>query len=174
MKFIKRDNAYYNSTKSNKVKTDSFEAWSYGWWKYATTWNGLRIFNNYGYSNTTSKHQSDARSMFNYNWDITLYHTNKSLDDTVDALEDEINCLRSENKNLIERINAPRTQKKTNLKRVDEINCNVESIKKLKEVLKSGGVEVENNLYDNNYYMTELDYILNGVENKFLNMEIAS
>ena len=66
LKYYKRENCYYNSTKTNEVKPDTYEAWSYGHWKYATTYSGIRIFNNYFWSNTTSKHQSDARSMFNY------------------------------------------------------------------------------------------------------------
>ncbi len=39
------------------------EAWSYGWWQFVKLLDGKVIFNNYYYSNTTSKHQSKVRSL---------------------------------------------------------------------------------------------------------------
>lgn len=161
MKFIKRDNAYYNSTKSNKVNVDTFEAWSYGWWKYATIYNGIKIFNNYTYSATTAKHQSDARSLFNYNYDLVLQYTDKSLDTPVNALRDEIECLRNESKNLLTLIKKPRTQKKKNAKRALQITQNAKTIQKLKELLQKGNVVVNFDAFDKAF--TEMECILYGI-----------
>ena len=163
MKFIKRDNAYYNSTKSNKVKPDSYEAWSYGWWKYATIYNGYKIFNNYYYSSSTSKHQSDARSMLSTP-QVILRHTNESLNNPSHAIKDEIECLRNENKQLLELIKKPRTQKKKNVKRALEITENAKTIQKLKDLLglDEYPVKIDFSAFDKAF--SDAECILYGIE----------
>lgn len=39
------------------------EAYSYGWWKFVAKIDGKVIFNNYRYSNTTTKHQYKVRRL---------------------------------------------------------------------------------------------------------------
>lgn len=39
----------------------NLEAYSYGWWSFLKVINGKIVFNEYGYSNTTRKHQSKVR-----------------------------------------------------------------------------------------------------------------
>ena len=63
MKYMKRAKIY----KSNNVtfNPETCEAHSYKWWKFVHRVDGVVIFNNHNYSNTTSKHQSKVRSLLN-------------------------------------------------------------------------------------------------------------
>lgn len=63
MKLMKRTNTY----KAANVTFDptKIEAFSYGWWRFVAVVEGLVVFNNYSYSNTTSKHQAKVRSLMN-------------------------------------------------------------------------------------------------------------
>lgn len=142
MKYIKKYDAYFNSTKTNKVKPHTFEAWSYGWWKYAAVYNGKRIFNYATYSNTTSKHQSDARAMFNYNYDITLMFTLESLDNIETALNDEIKLAKMKISSLYDKIVTPRTRKSTNERRRETIRELQLHIAKIEELLSKNGESV--------------------------------
>lgn len=59
---------YYSRSKIYKASNVTFnaetcEAYSYGWWKFVARINGFVVFNNYRYSNSTSKHQSKVRSL---------------------------------------------------------------------------------------------------------------
>lgn len=170
LNYIKKYDSYFNSTKTNEVKANTFEAWSYDWWKYATKYKGLRIFNNTTYSSTTSKHQSDARSVLIGGPDVVLYHTRLSLDNVEDALKDEIELLRYENKTLLEKIQAPRTQKKTNAKRANEVTSNAQRIQELKDVLKLGGVIVESHKHDNAF--TKMHSIMLGLDYNLVSSEV--
>lgn len=63
MKLYKRENIY----KASNVIFDpiKIEAFSYSWWKFVGVVEGKVVFNNYRYSNSTSKHQSKVRKVMN-------------------------------------------------------------------------------------------------------------
>lgn len=63
MKLMKRSGIYQCSNYNCTFDPKSCEAFSYRWWKFVAKVDGLVIFNNYRYSNTTSKHQSKVRSL---------------------------------------------------------------------------------------------------------------
>ena len=46
---------------------ETFEAFSYGWWKFVMKVKGKIIFNNHHYSNTTRNHQWEMRSILEAN-----------------------------------------------------------------------------------------------------------
>lgn len=55
MRFYKTQNKYKASNVSFNPTTK--QAYSYGWWKFVDVVEGKVIFNNYRFSNSTSKHQ---------------------------------------------------------------------------------------------------------------------
>lgn len=60
MKFYTRQGLYKASNVTLNPKT--LEAFSYSWWKFLGVVEGKLVFNNYRYSNSTSKHQSKVRA----------------------------------------------------------------------------------------------------------------
>jgi hypothetical protein len=63
LKFRPRLKIYKNSSGRNTFNPETCEAHSYGHWKYVTKVNNTIIFNDYTYSMTTNKHQSEMRSL---------------------------------------------------------------------------------------------------------------
>ena len=63
MKHMKRANIYQASNYNVTFNPAKVEAYSYKWWKFVSIIDGLVIFNNYRYSNSTSKHQSKVMSL---------------------------------------------------------------------------------------------------------------
>lgn len=63
MKFIKSRNQFEASNVSFNVLTEV--ALSYNWWIFVKRINGKLVFNNYGYSVSTRKHQSKVRNLLN-------------------------------------------------------------------------------------------------------------
>lgn len=63
MKFMKRANIYQASNYNVTFDPNKIEARSYKWWVFVAKVEGKVIFNNYRYSNSTSKHQSKVRSL---------------------------------------------------------------------------------------------------------------
>jgi hypothetical protein len=61
MKYMKRANIYKASNVTFNAETH--EAVSYNWWTFVKRINGALVFNNYGYSNSTRKHQSKVRTL---------------------------------------------------------------------------------------------------------------
>lgn len=55
LKFYKRSNMYKASNVTFNPETK--EAFSYNWWKFVDVINGAVVFNTYGYSPSTRKHQ---------------------------------------------------------------------------------------------------------------------
>lgn len=62
-KFIQKRNRWELSTGNDWLDLETMRAVSYGWWCYLKLIKGKLVFNNYSYSNTTSNHQSDTRSI---------------------------------------------------------------------------------------------------------------
>jgi len=65
MKYMKRANIYQASNYNVTFDPNKIEARSYRWWVFVAKVEGKIIFNNYRYSNSTSKHQSKVRSLLN-------------------------------------------------------------------------------------------------------------
>jgi hypothetical protein len=63
MEFRPRLKIYKSSSGKNTFNPETFEAHSYGHWKYVCKIKGKVVFNDYRYSVTTSKHQSEMRSL---------------------------------------------------------------------------------------------------------------
>ncbi len=61
MKHFKRANIYKAANVSYNPTTK--EAYSYSWWAFVKLIKGKIVFNQYTYSNSTSKHQSKVRSL---------------------------------------------------------------------------------------------------------------
>lgn len=61
MKLMKRANLYKASNVTFNPET--FEAFSYVWWKFVAKVEGKVVFNNYRYSPTTGKHQYKVRRL---------------------------------------------------------------------------------------------------------------
>lgn len=55
MKYMKRLKIYKG--RNVTFNPETFEAFSYGWWRFVDQIDGLVVFNNYRYSVTTAKHQ---------------------------------------------------------------------------------------------------------------------
>lgn len=81
MKYFKTLKVYKNSSGSCLVDVENCEAWSYKWWQFVKKENGLVIFNWYGYSNSTRKHQYSAMRILEDNGikvDLSV-HSHKGL-----------------------------------------------------------------------------------------------
>jgi len=63
MKLMKRANIYQASNYNCTFDPNLIEARSYRWWAFVKVIKGQVIFNNYRYSNSTSKHQFKVRSL---------------------------------------------------------------------------------------------------------------
>ena len=63
MKHMKRSNIYQCSNYNCTFSPTKIEAFSYRWWKFVGVVEGKVIFNDYRYSNSTSKHQSKVRRL---------------------------------------------------------------------------------------------------------------
>jgi hypothetical protein len=61
MKYFKRSGLYKASNVT--FSADKIEAFSYGWWRFVGVVEGKVIFNNYGYSNSTRRHQWKVRRL---------------------------------------------------------------------------------------------------------------
>lgn len=63
MKFMKRANIYQAFNYNVTFDPNKIEARSYRGWVFVAKIEGLIVFNNYRYSNATSRHQSKVRSL---------------------------------------------------------------------------------------------------------------
>lgn len=143
LKYFSRADIHKNSSGTNEVSLSKIEAFSYRHWQYLAKFRGKVIFNNYSYSNSTSKHQGDTKSLLYDNdikVDLFLEHSSMSFsgnDNTVEGtLKNEVFCIKNEMEHLTKLINSPRTRKSTNEKRK-------QSIEKYKQDI----IAIENILY---------------------------
>ena len=135
VKFNHKENAYCNSTKTNKIDLDAMRATSYNWWPYMRQVNGVTIFNNNFYSASTSKHQNDCRRLLadkNINVDL-MVDTSSHLDN----LEGVIQELKQDCKHLAFQIRKPRTRKATNQQRLKAIMVMRKKINVLRKLLNN-------------------------------------
>lgn len=135
VKYLKTRNEFVSSNFSFDLADE--RAWSYGWWLFARRdSNGKLIFNNYGYSNTTRKHQAKARLILDRTPDLTLKYTNKSLLDLESALNDEVEAAQAMIRSIEREMNKPRTQKAKNIERMNQIKVIQDHIKTVETFIK--------------------------------------
>jgi endo-beta-N-acetylglucosaminidase D len=123
MKYFKQANIYKNSTGTNSVSLEKCEAYSYDWWQYLTKVNGLVIFNNYFYSPTTSKHQSNCRGLLHdagIKIDLLLdfnghFNASNWIDNAVSQYQQKI-------VNNVKYMNRPRVRQKTKDRLLEQNN----------------------------------------------------
>lgn len=65
MKLMKRSGIYQASNWNVTFNPATKEAYSYKWWKFVAIVEGKLVFNDYRYSNSTSKHQSKVLGLLN-------------------------------------------------------------------------------------------------------------
>jgi len=130
-RYVKRDNSIKSS--NFEMNLNTLNAYSYNWWLFCTRFNGKVIFNNTTYSMSTCKHQNKAWRVLNYQSDLTLVNTRKSLSDLQGALNDEIKNTKAGILELINTIRKPRTRKSTNQERRKKINAMIKHIYKVRK-----------------------------------------
>jgi hypothetical protein len=112
----------------------AMEATSYNWWYFVKRIKGKIVFNNYSYSNCTSRYQykvSSVMDQLGIKVDVEI-KAPKGLQDLNSALAH----YEAKNCELMGQINRPRSHKKTNAYRVLEIKANLLKIKQIKSLMK--------------------------------------
>lgn len=72
-KYYPRLGVTKNSTGTFKFYHSDGSAWSYDWWQFIKTLpNGMIVYNNYRYSQSTCKHQLSGLRVVNYHTDIDV------------------------------------------------------------------------------------------------------
>lgn len=110
----RQGNIYKNSTGTNIYNVVNNTATSYGWWTYYKIIKGKRIFNSYFYSSTTSKHQIDLLKIVRPDIYIECPGGLQDLRSGIDYYKSLI-------RDLVSKINNPRSRKTTNEKRMEMI-----------------------------------------------------
>lgn len=133
MKYFSRLNIYKASNVQYNPETR--QAHSYDWWCFVKPVNGMIVFNNHSYSNSTCKHQSKVRGLLaDLGINIDLFvDTRCSLTDP-NWLNDAIDTLYQANNELLRLINKKGTRATTNERRRLEIEENVQQIGRLHEL----------------------------------------
>ncbi len=120
LKFNKRAKIYSNSTGSNTFNPNTFEAHSYKWWLYVKKIGNKIIFNNYFYSSSTSKQQSEMRNLLSELGHSEIEYI--EAPDGLDNLNGSIELYKNRIDELKKLISSPRTRKTTNEGRQHLIN----------------------------------------------------
>lgn len=115
MKYYPRLNLYKNATGTNCFNPETKEAYSYHWWRYVEMINGKWVFNNYSFSPTTCKHQSNMLGVLDAikAENIVFIEAPKGLQD----LPDSIRYYEHKIIKLTAEIARPKSQKRKNQKR---------------------------------------------------------
>ncbi len=143
MKYFKRAGIYQNSTKSNSFDPEIFKAYSYNWWLYVADFGGVKVFNNYSYSNTTNKHQVAMLNLLSeLGYDIDSFwflSCPKGLQD----LDSGIKYYQVKIRDLKDAINKPRSHRSKNKERRRNIKLYKTKIKQLMRLkrMSSGSLD---------------------------------
>jgi hypothetical protein len=137
MKYFKRANIYKNATGSNKFNPETKEAHSYDWWCYVKDFDGVMVFNDYSYSNTTAKHQSSMRSLLEdlgYRvGDFWTIECPKGLNDLESGVE-YYNFRISELEALISKKGTRKTANEKRQALINQYRTKIEMIRKLQVI----------------------------------------
>ena len=128
MKHMKRANIYKAS--NVEFNPETIQATSYSWWRFVDVVNGLVVFNNYNYSNSTCKHQSKVRFLLSdlgikIDYEIACPAGLQSPD-RQKSITDHYNRLRHE---LCELTKKPRSHKRKNEERMAQMRDYLQKIK---------------------------------------------
>lgn len=137
MKYMKRAGVYKASNVTFNPET--FNAYSYTWWRFVAKVDGVIIFNNHRYSPSTGKHQHKVRSLLidlGVKVDITAPFPNGIREDSLESiilqaeenlcdlfLEDESKRISRNEKAAIRRLNL-----KANIRNIQTITSQVEAV----------------------------------------------
>ena len=135
MKHMKRTNTY----KASNVTFDpeTMEAYSYGWWRFVErTPGGQILFNDYNYSNSTCKHQIKVRRLMRELFPHLPYGGNLTIEapNGLQDLDSAIKLYKERIKDLVEQIMKPRSHKRKNVERNEEIEHYLEKIRLCKSL----------------------------------------
>lgn len=117
MKYYKTLNLYKAS--NNEFNPKTMTAKSYGWWEYVKPIKGKLVFNNYGYSNTTRRHQHKmAQLMANLGLEREVI---VECPNGLQELSSGLAYYDNEIKKLRELIDSPRTKAAKNEERIERM-----------------------------------------------------
>lgn len=136
MKYMKRDKVYKAANVTFNPKTK--EAYSYDWWRFVQPYKGGVIFNSYGYSPTTIKHQYKLRRLLQQ-LDIPIVLDVKAPGGLQD-LGSAIDLYESQIKNLQALIAKPGTRKAKNEERKQEIAVLLFKLDEVNKLIKESKV----------------------------------
>jgi hypothetical protein len=134
MKFSKKRQQYESSNVSFNPET--LEAYSYSWWAFSKVIDGKLVFNAYGYSMSTRKHQRKVRDLMDklgLKPDLTLFLTDTTL--SYSALESESRLAKIEIEKIKETLNNSRRKKALDSERQSAIMRLENHIKQVETVL---------------------------------------
>lgn len=122
---MKRNKAGIYSASNVTFNPETMEAFSYHWWKFVDDINGKIVFNNYGYSPTTIKHQYKVRSVMRdlgIRIDLTVECPTGLQTSNCNCPVKSVSEYYSEKiQELKAQINKPRSHKRKNIERMEKI-----------------------------------------------------
>lgn len=134
LKYYKKLHIFRNSTGTNIFDVGRMLATSFNWWQYYKVIKGVKIFNNYRYSYSTSKHQRDFLELIEYDILVApnlIIESPKGLQDlqsAVDYYNFKIEKLKLD-------ISKKGSKQSKNLKRFDEIKDYRHKIQSIQSLL---------------------------------------
>lgn len=139
MKYYKTLNQYKNSRGTNVFDMNTGKAYSYDWWLYFTTIDGIPVFNSYRYSPSTSKHQANMRLLLDELGvreyiDVECPNGLQDLDSGIDHYQAKINSIEAE-------IAKPRSKPEKNSYRKELIKFYKHKLDQLEILLEASRAE---------------------------------
>lgn len=136
MMYFKRAGIYKASNVSFCPET--CRAYSYSWWRFVDKIGGKVVFNNYNYSPSTNKHQQKMRRLLDF-LGIKVDLNIKSPGG-LQNLSSAVRCYELEIEALEALIKAPRTLKRKNLERKQEILGIKEKLKQIRTLMRKAAL----------------------------------
>jgi hypothetical protein len=135
MKKLKTRNEYVGCNGKVRYYADEIRATSYDWWVFVDVIDGKVVFNNYNYSNTTSRHQAEVHHLMNkLGIKIDLYvNMEQSLNES-NFKEHVLHSLYVNAFELIVALNTKKVRKKTKKEAKEKLNKIKNKIKSLKKL----------------------------------------
>lgn len=133
LKLMKRSGIYKASNVTFNPET--CQAYSYDWWRFVDRIGGLVIFNSYGYSNSTRKHQYKVKRVMEslgikVDFEVEAPKGLQDLDSALRHYEYKISKLLGE-------LSNPRTRRSTNERRREELARCEQVLKLIRTLIKA-------------------------------------
>lgn len=116
---LKRNGFYEGSNANVRFIPETFQAFSYQWWQFTMPYRGGVIFNRYGYSMTTIKHQYKVRALLD-RLGIKIVEEVEAPHGLQGSLGDAAEFHRLRALRLIEETKKPGTRKEKNRERLKQ------------------------------------------------------